>query len=736
MIYGKKQMNLLSLPKTPKNVRLEKAFLSTFDLDENLLPDLLQGEDADKFLVVRGDGEYSPLERDHPIKTRIASVFFKATDKKLPNGKFQPIAYYHAKIWFFLYEGNRGGRISKLIIQSKNIYPFDSLDVALSFSGKKTEEKQAKNEPLVAYFQALLPFLDEEKQAFVKSLIEEIPYHQFNADDTEFQADDFSFIAPNCEKIPMFDGDFDEILVIAPFINVETINALLAKKKEGGRCVILSQAKIEESLIISGVNGVQYLSPSTCNTFVHAKIYLVRKGDVWDLYAGSMNLSDYSVSKNIEAMVYLHNVKNVNSVESFLAKFIGHDVNGELAQYLNEDEAKDSSPVFIDAYKIETRIRYIKKLLTSKRRDEEDMNAVSSYLLSLQSVKDLADLVELRKPIIPTRKCVVTGNGKKRYIYHPSFEENTLLGLVNFSAHRYDHLFSKNVFLHVLDRGLDNVFIKIHETKELKDYYLFRTDIHAFDPSMDKEILCKQLDALFSFDPRFCEFSKAIVNEKRYRLEGEDGIYQDDVIHQTGLPLAGFFENVYLYDFDFALERAPLYLRCGDDVLLGSKNKEEVERFANDAKAFLEEKKLSLSESKTSITAPGEKVAYLGWSIGNGEVDFTEAALKHIEKTIKKKTKGLLVMYGRNKTPNALRLPSVVRFVRHYQKSEFFIVCFKRITTVEGLKKIDRMIMDLIRAVVSGKTGNAKYKIKYETIQAFGYKSLVNQYYDYISVKK
>lgn len=44
--------------------------------------------------------------------------------------------------------------------------------------------------------------------------------------------------------------------------------------------------------------------------------------------------------------------------------------------------------------------------------------------------------------------------------------------------------------------------------------------------------------------------------------------------------------------------------------------------------------------------------------------------------------------------------------------------------------------MDLIRAVVAGKTGNSKYKIKYESIQAFGYKSLVNQYYDYISGKK
>ena len=145
------------------------------------------------------------------------------------------------------------------------------------------------------------------------------------------------------------------------------------------------------------------------------------------------------------------------------------------------------------------------------------------------------------------------------------------------------------------------------------------------------------------------------------------------------------------------------------------------------------EKKLTISESKTTITEPGEEVHYLGWNIINGEIDFSENAMNAISRTIKKKTKDLLIMYGRKKMPNALRLPSIVRYVNHYQKSEFFISCFKRITITDGLKKIDKMIMDLIRTVVSGKTGNSKYKIKYETIQAFGYKSLVNQYYDYIS---
>lgn len=151
---------------------------------------------------------------------------------------------------------------------------------------------------------------------------------------------------------------------------------------------------------------------------------------------------------------------------------------------------------------------------------------------------------------------------------------------------------------------------------------------------------------------------------------------------------------------------------------------------------FPAEKKLIVNEHKTVIASPGDKVAYLGWNIVNGEIDFSDEAILGIQKTIKKKTKELLIMYGKKKLPHVLRLPSILKYVNHYQKSEFFLNSFEKVTTTEGLKKIDKMIMDLIRTVVSGKTGNLKYKIKYKSIQAFGYKSLVNQYYEYISINK
>lgn len=726
----------MSLPKVPDHYHLVKGFISTFDLDENLLATLINKEDIDKYLIIRGDGEYTPIEdKDNPLKDRVVPIFFEATKKKLSNNKYQPVSYHHAKIWLFIYENDLGDKRSTLVIKSQNIYPYNSIEVSISFNGKKEKEIQNKNNPLVDYFKCLLPHLDDNKKEFINYLIEEVKYYHYSINNKELDSEDYEFITPICKDIPLLKKEYDEILIISPFITVESISTLLNKKKDNGRCIIITQSKIIESLILSGIKEAIYISPNISDKFIHSKLYIVRYGSTYDIYLGSMNLSDYSINKNIEAIVHLSNVKNIVDPVSFIKEHLDIDISNELKQYESDYINKSVSPIFNDAYKISTRIKYINRLLTNKKYEDDYMNEVSSYLLSSESVSDLDNLATFKKEIIPTKHVVITNKTKKRNVYKLDFKDNTLFGLFNYCLHQYDYVFSKNVYLHILEKSIDQIFVTLHETKNLKDLYLFRSDIHDFDPSMDKELLTRQIDKLFHFDPHLCKFAKSIVNESRYYLEGDNNVYRDNIIHQTGLPLGGFLENVYLYDFDYMLEKYPLYIRCGDDILIGHTSKEEIKKVSSLVKDFFKEKKLAISEHKTIIGSKDDKIVYLGWCIHNGEIDFSEQSLNSIKKMIKKKTKDLLIMYGKNKVPNTLRLPSIVRFVSHYQKSEFFITCFKRITVTDSLKKIDKMIMDLIRTVVSGKTGNSKYKIKYSSIQAFGYKSLVNQYYEYINKK-
>ncbi|MBR4444535.1 MAG: hypothetical protein IKS37_01385 [Solobacterium sp.] len=46
------------------------------------------------------------------------------------------------------------------------------------------------------------------------------------------------------------------------------------------------------------------------------------------------------------------------------------------------------------------------------------------------------------------------------------------------------------------------------------------------------------------------------------------------------------------------------------------------------------------------------------------------------------------------------------------------------------------MIYDGIRTAVTGKTGIRKYRLSYKTIQTWGYRSLVSQYYRYLKDQK
>ena len=61
---------------------------------------------------------------------------------------------------------------------------------------------------------------------------------------------------------------------------------------------------------------------------------------------------------------------------------------------------------------------------------------------------------------------------------------------------------------------------------------------------------------------------------------------------------------------------------------------------------------------------------------------------------------------------------------------------YRFITTDKSLKKIDRMLTDLIRGAAGGTTGRKKYQVSYRELSKWGYKSLVREYYEAISGKK
>ena len=56
---------------------------------------------------------------------------------------------------------------------------------------------------------------------------------------------------------------------------------------------------------------------------------------------------------------------------------------------------------------------------------------------------------------------------------------------------------------------------------------------------------------------------------------------------------------------------------------------------------------------------------------------------------------------------------------------------FPNLTTDKGLKEIDAYMQQYIRYAVTGRHYKGNFRIKYETLKEWGYRSLVHEYYAY-----
>lgn len=701
---------------------------TTFDFDMGLFLKETPKEDLDKVVVFRGDGEY---RNDTAV---LDSTVIKVV---LPKEKEETRArFLHAKISLSRYEDDS----FRLVVGSRNISAYDNVEADLVFIGEASGQRQDDNDSLIRLLEELLPYVDaERKRALLNKALEDLPFVRFRplqGGEDYLQrlaatAASVAFHGPTCAQLPIFKEDYDEALLISPFITPEVLLNIKQRLPENAHPIIMTTPEVTEALLHDGFLEERYLFLDV-ERFIHAKLFLMRKGNVYDLYLGSMNLTDYAVGKNLEMMVEIREVL-VESIAEFLASFLElpkENIEDALSRFFpREDDDFLSS-----AIEFATRRDYYLNLHhNQKLKGEADLIALR-YLLSKNCAKNVENL--LKSPyfeLIPTRK-VAKNLKKERVVYSLSTFEQLNLGLINFALHRYDDLLSKNAYLHVKGRGIKDVFLRIRNDPSFTSYHILRTDIHAFDPSMEEEFMLKAIQTTYGFDRTLCDFLCHYVEAKDYRKEGDETIHHDGPAQWTGMPLAGVLENVYLNDFDNAIESAcHFYVRCGDDILIGVESKEKAEELLHLVEAKMEERHLSLSSSKTFILAPGEPFSFLGFQIENGEIDLSPTFLQKAKQGIYQQRKSLLQYYSKKGIPSTLRLPSLVRYTNALIRKFDIVGHFKVITTAKSLKAIDDLILDMMRIVVTGKKGKEKFSLTMKDLHLFGYRSLVNSYYRYIN---
>ena len=719
--------------------------MSTFDLDMNVLDSMIpSSEDISRYVVFHGEGlfdEYTgSAARAEELRSRIIMC-------RIPDG------FMHGKMILRESSDEEGNRSYSLEITSRNIYHFDNKEISVFFSGEPTGEVQERSLPVCSYLSDLCSFMDESdpRRSRVMELCVRFRKVRLTLKGP-YGCDDWSIFAAlpaskEADPITALGEDYDEMLIMAPNVNSSVLKHFTGIGLRRSECLLVSRREEIDSMLEQGPLRLTVCdAEDLCDRYVHAKLYLCRRGKRFDFICGSINPTHFALHNNMELAVVMRGLKGYASITGFLSDFFGLDegivrstvISGPARCRRILEGADPSVPLLDLVSRFDVRHEYVRHLLDCRKAiSPADRKAAMGFLLSDDCVRALDEIRHHVYDNVPFPELLVIeqDDGKKREIYIIPFKERCLLGLIGFGLHRYDSRLSDCLYSHRIGVSSEEAFIKMRHTPPERRQVFFRTDIHSYDPSIDEDILKQKLDELLSDDPDAASFFRYVVSSHRYIMKGQ--VFNDGPAVMSGNPLAGFFENLYLSDMDHYMEKqAGLYLRYADDIIMAASDLDELRRLVSEMNGMLADVKLTISEKKTSVTDAAGTFDFLAWKVTGKNIDLGN----HIVKTWNDLLRSEILSLGRRLRssgfPQELIVYSCVRKLHAVEKLMNIRKTFRFITCADSLKVMDRMAVDLIRRAVSGHSGKQKYFIRYRTIQKMGFRSLVSQYYGYLESKK
>lgn len=172
-----------------------------------------------------------------------------------------------------------------------------------------------------------------------------------------------------------------------------------------------------------------------------------------------------------------------------------------------------------------------------------------------------------------------------------------------------DHLLEENSFAYRKGLSRAGAAKAINEAHKNGFNFVLESDIQSFFDNVNWELLFKKIDILYGSDPVSAllkQWVEASVIFEGYKIERTKGLPQGAVIS----PLLA---NLYLDEFDEALQDDFKLIRYADDFIVLCKSKEQAQEALIAAKSSLEKLKLEIKPSKTDIVSFDEGFQYLGY---------------------------------------------------------------------------------------------------------------------------
>ncbi len=336
---------------------------------------------------------------------------------------------------------------------------------------------------------------------------------------------------------------------------------------------------------------------------------------------------------------------------------------------------------------------------------------------------------------IPKKVLINKKAGKKRAVYTFCREENYVLKLISYLLKDYDHVFSKNLYSFRKNTGVKKAIDNILRIRNLDSMYVYKIDISNYFNSVDINILLPMLKDVLSNDTELYSFFEMLLTNPY--VQYEDKILEEEKGIMAGVPISAFLANLYLKDLDhYFFEKGIPYMRYSDDILVFSKDEEELHHVIDTIKSELENKNLSVNHDKECITSPNEKWTFLGFSYHKGVVDISDVSFEKLKAKMRRKARSLFRWASKKNVPPQFAARAFVkRFnTKLYDNPVFSELTWTRwffpvINTSTTLKKIDEYTLECIRYLATGTRTKSRYNFTYDDIKALGYKSLVHEYY-------
>ena len=237
----------------------------------------------------------------------------------------------------------------------------------------------------------------------------------------------------------------------------------------------------------------------------------------------------------------------------------------------------------------------------------------------------------------------------------------------------------------------------------------------------------------------------AMIKEKEYndhcrKEEMESGkVIREKRGAMAGTPVSPFFANVYLKDVDaWFADEGILYFRYSDDILIFADTLGELQSYQEVLYSKLSDLRLELNPDKVKISRPGEMWEFLGFCYRDGKVDLSENTIRKMQHKIKRKAESLRRWRRKKEVSGDKAAKGFIKAMNYkffakedgteFTWSRWF---FPNLTADQGLKIVDAYMQQYIRYCVTGRHYKGNYRITYEQMKEWGYRSLVAEYYSY-----